>query len=177
MEHEEHLSLLGKVAAGDRHAFEKLYQATSAQLYAVSLKILVRKELAEDAVQEAFIRVWHNAAEYRQGRGTVLTWMISIARYRALDLLRYHRVRKEDELDESSSMFDHDEVSSISASEKKQLNYCMNELENKQKQAIHLAYFCGLTHQEVTHHIDSPLGSTKSLIRRGIQLLKRCLGI
>ena len=176
MEHEQHLRLLSKVAAGDRRAFEALYQATSAQLYAVSLKILTRKELAEDAVQEAFIRIWHNAAEYRQGRGTVLTWMVSIVRYRALDLLRYHKVRKEDKLDDSSSFKD-DELSELSATDKKQLDYCLEELDNKQKQAIHLAYFCGLTHQEVTQHIDSPLGSTKSLIRRGIQLLKRCLGL
>ena len=174
MEHEEHLSLLGKVAAGDRKAFEILYQATSAQLYAVSIKILIRKELAEDAVQEAFIRIWHNAAEYRQGRGTVLTWMISIVRYRALDVLRYHKIRKEDELIESNA-FDESDLSSLSDNNTKQLDNCMNELENKQKQAIHLAYFCGLTHQEVTQHLDSPLGSTKSLIRRGIQLLKRCL--
>lgn len=176
MEHEKHLSLLSKVAAGDRKAFEALYQATSAQLYAVSVKILIRKELAEDAVQEAFIRIWHNATEYRQGRGTVLTWMISIVRYRALDILRYHKIRKEEELNELSS-FDETELSNISDSDKQQLNKCMNELENKQKQAIHLAYFCGLTHQEVTQHLDSPLGSTKSLIRRGIQLLKGCLGL
>lgn len=176
MEHEEHLRLLGKVAAGDRRAFEALYQATSAQLYAVSMKILIRKELAEDAVQEAFIRIWHNASEYKQGRGTVLTWMISIVRYRALDLLRYHKVRKEDELDEAS-FFNEGEISGLSETDKKQLDFCLDELESNQKQAIHLAYFCGLTHQEVTQHTGSPLGSTKSLIRRGIQLLKRCLGI
>ncbi|MFT2091766.1 sigma-70 family RNA polymerase sigma factor [Paraglaciecola sp. 2405UD69-4] len=176
MEHEEHLKLLVKVAAGDRQAFAKLYQETSAQLYAVSVKILVRKELAEDAVQEAFIRIWHNAGNYSQGRGTVLTWMISIVRYRALDMLRYHKVRKEDGLENVTHKTDVD-ISDMQVADKKQLDHCLEQLDNKQKQVIHLAYFCGLTHQEVTTHVDSPLGSTKSLIRRGIQLLKRCLGL
>lgn len=176
MEHEEHLALLGKVAAGDKSAFEALYSATSAQLYAVSLKILVRKELAEDAVQEAFIRIWHNASEYTPGRGTVLTWMVSIVRYRALDILRFHKVRKEQDLSEDI-LLQEDDLVTLSAEQKKQLNFCLDELENKQKQAIHLAYFCGLSHQEVTEHVGSPLGSTKSLIRRGMQLLKRCLGL
>lgn len=176
MEHEEHLKLLAKIATGDRAAFQTLYDATCAQLYAVGLKILTRKDLAEDAVQEAYIRIWHNAGEYQQGRGTVLTWMISIVRYRALDALRYHNVRKEEQLEETN-YFSELELSQLPAQEKRQLDYCLDELENKQKQAIHLAYFCGLTHQEVTQHIDSPLGSTKSLIRRGIALLKRCLGL
>ena len=99
MNNSENLHLLGKIATGDRQAFEQLYTATSSQLYAVSLKILGRKDRAEDTLQEAFIRIWHNAGEYTPGRGTVLTWMISIVRYRAFDLIRYHKVRGEEELE------------------------------------------------------------------------------
>jgi RNA polymerase sigma factor (sigma-70 family) len=99
MDNSKNLLLLGKIAAGDRQAFEQLYIATCSQLYAVSLKILGRKDRAEDTLQEAFIRIWHNAGEYTPGRGTVLTWMISIVRYRAFDLIRYHKVRGEEELE------------------------------------------------------------------------------
>ncbi|NCP64716.1 MAG: sigma-70 family RNA polymerase sigma factor [Paraglaciecola sp.] len=176
MEHEEHLRLLGKVTSGDEQAFAQLYEATSPQLYAICLKMLRRKEWAEDAVQDAYVKIWHNAGEYRGGLGTVLTWMVSIARYRALDMLRFYKVRKEEEIEDNILLSD-DDVIALSAEDKKQLNVCLDELEETQKQAIHLAFYCGLSHQEVTHHLDAPLGSTKSMIRRGLQLLKRCLGI
>jgi len=176
MEHEEHLRLLGKIAAGDQLAFTTLYEATSAQLYAICLKMLRRKEWAEDAVQDAYVKIWHNAGEYRTGLGTVLTWMVSIARYRALDMLRFYKIRNEQDIDETI-LLDNDDLLDLSSEDKKQLNFCLEELEDTQKQAIHLAFYCGLSHQEVTTHIDAPLGSTKSMIRRGLQLLKRCLGI
>lgn len=176
MEHEEHLKLLVKVATGDKVAFEQLYEATSSQLYAVSLKILIRQELAEDAVQEAFIRIWHNAGEYKSGRGTVLTWMISIVRYRALDILRFHKVRNETDLVEESLMSS-ENLAATQGQQKKQIELCLDELESKQKQAIHLAFYCGLSHQEVATHVQDPLGSVKSMIRRGMQSLKRCLGL
>ncbi len=176
MDHSKNLQLLGQVAAGDRRAFEQLYASTSAQLYAVSLKILGNKERAEDALQEAFIRIWHNAGEYSPGRGTVLTWMISIVRYRAFDLIRYHKVRGEEALDAEEVSADN-EIQPLSPDQQKQLDFCLKELETQQQQAIHLAFFKGLTHQEVTQHISSPLGTTKSLIRRGMQSLKRCLGL
>jgi RNA polymerase sigma-70 factor (ECF subfamily) len=176
MDNSKNLLLLGKIAAGDRQAFEQLYIATCSQLYAVSLKILGRKDRAEDTLQEAFIRIWHNAGEYTPGRGTVLTWMISIVRYRAFDLIRYHKVRGEEEL-ESEAFSAAEELQELTPEQKNELDFCLKELETHQQQAIHLAFFRGLTHQEVTHHIETPLGTTKSLIRRGMQSLKRCLGL
>ena len=175
MDNTENLKLLEKVASGDRQAFEHLYTATSGQLYAVSLMILGRKDRAEDALQEAFIRIWHNAGEYTPGRGSVLTWMISIVRYRALDLIRYHKVRGEEAI-ETREFSAEEDLHQLSPEQKTQLEFCLKELESQQQQAIHLAFFRGLTHQEVTKHIKSPLGTTKSLIRRGMQSLKRCLG-
>jgi RNA polymerase sigma factor (sigma-70 family) len=103
--------------------------------------------------------------------------MISIARYRALDMLRYQKVRQEQGIDADAGGLLEDELETMSDEQKRQIDFCMNELEAKQRQAIHLAYYCGMSHQEVTQHSDSPLGTTKSLIRRGIMLLKRCLGL
>lgn len=176
MEHEQHLALLAKTATGDQQAFQSLYEATSSQLYAVTLKILRKKEWAEDVVQDAYVKIWHNADQYQAGKGTVLTWMISIARYRALDLIRYYKIRNEYELDDSTLIED-DLPVERDEQEKKQLDICMEQLQSQQKQAIHLAFFKGFSHQEVTEHLGAPLGSTKSMIRRGMQLLKRCLGI
>ncbi|WP_339766574.1 sigma-70 family RNA polymerase sigma factor [uncultured Paraglaciecola sp.] len=168
------LNLLSATAQGDKIAFAELYRVSSKRLYAVSLKMLKRKELAEEALQEAYVRIWHNAAQYRAGKGSVLTWMISIARYRALDILRYHAVRKEDVFS------DNDEGPQLSSepmigTEKGLLEKCLAALEVQQRQTIHLAYFNGMSHHEVTAHLDLPLGTVKSWIRRGLQSLQRCL--
>ncbi|MFD2821304.1 sigma-70 family RNA polymerase sigma factor [Paraglaciecola chathamensis] len=174
MEQDPMLSLLSATAQGDKKAFAELYQASSKQLYAVSLKMLKRKELAEEALQEAYVRIWHNASQYRTGKGTVLTWMISIARYRALDILRYHSVRKEEALSDNQVAV---APSSEPMTETQQglLEKCMGSLDVQQRQAIHLAYFNGMSHHEVTAHLDLPLGTIKSWIRRGLQSLQRCL--
>lgn len=180
MEHEQMLRLLGAVSQGDRKSFEQLYNATSGQLYAVCLKILVRKELAEEAMQEAYVRIWHNAGDYQVGKGTVLTWMVSIARYRALDLIRYHKIRKEELLDKSDlyNGFDNETDNLALKSEQKlNLERCLKDLDAQQKQAIHLAYFNGFSHHEVTHYLEKPLGTIKSWIRRGLLSLQRCLAL
>jgi RNA polymerase sigma-70 factor (ECF subfamily) len=176
MEHEQHFALLKKVAVGDRAAFDKLYHGTCNQLYAVGYKIVLNKDLADDVLQDAFIRIWHNAGEYSAAKGKVLTWMVSIVRYRAFDALRYRKVREGNGVDEDPVLSVEDIVP-LSDHEKLQLDHCLDELDGTQRQAIHLAYFGGLTHQEVSSHINSPLGSCKSLIRRGMQSLKRCLGL
>lgn len=174
MENEQHLALLGAIAQGDKKAFSDLYQSTSKQLYAVSLKMLARKELAEEALQEAYVRIWHNASEYRVGKGSVLTWMISIVRYRALDVLRYNNVRKESEFDENNN-FDIETIEQVSEAEQLLLDKCLQQLDAKQRQAIYLAYFNGCSHKEVVKHLNNPLGTIKSWIRRGLMSLQSCL--
>lgn len=182
MEQDTLLGLLSATAAGDKQAFANLYKQTSGQLFAVSLKMLGRRELAEEALQEAYVKIWHNATEYQHGKGLVLTWMISIVRYRALDMLRYHKVRKEDQFEDGQEAMFEAPMSGEGADEgpditKTKLDDCMGELEPQQKQAIHLAYYNGLTHHEVVGHLDLPLGTVKSWIRRGLQQLQRCLAL
>jgi len=182
MSTDTHLKLLSAVALGDRQAFEKLYQATSGQLYAVSLQLLQQQQLAEDALQDAFVSIWHKAADYRQDRGTVLTWMVSIVRYRALDLIRSKKVRKEQRwLDESGELMEADDPSPhfnfMQSRDRAKIDDCLDELDQTQADAISLAFFRGYTHREVGRHMASPLGSVKSWIRRGLQGLRRCLGI
>lgn len=177
MEHEQLFALLCATADGEKQAFAELYKITSPQLYAVVLKMLKRRELAEEATQDAFIKIWHNAGSYQRGKGTVLTWMVSIARYRALDLMRYHSIRNEVELEEEGGPPHDISPSTLASREQKKLNECMDELDQQQRQAIHLAYFNGLSHHEVVKHLASPLGTIKSWIRRGLQSLQRCLSL
>lgn len=176
MEHEELFLLLKKVAVGNQPAFNELYRLTSGQLFAVALKMLKNRDSAEEALQEAYVSIWYKADYYKEGQGTVLTWMVSIIRYRALDMLRSKKVRKEDDLSD-------DILSELDATETTESGYdikiegCMKELDQQQRQAIHLAYFNGLSHSEVVEHLDLPLGTIKSWIRRGLTSLQRCLGI
>ncbi|MFT6329466.1 MAG: RNA polymerase sigma-70 factor (ECF subfamily) [Bermanella sp.] len=176
MEHEELFFLLKKVAVGNQPAFNQLYKITSGQLFAVALKMLKNRDSAEEALQEAYVSIWYKADYYKEGQGTVLTWMVSIIRYRALDMLRSQKVKKEDDLSD-------DILSELDATETTGSGYdikiegCMKELDQQQRQAIHLAYFNGLSHSEVVEHLDHPLGTIKSWIRRGLTSLQRCLGI
>src|ERR1700754_4861941 len=80
--------LLASVAKGDEDAFERLYEATRAKLFGVVLRILRRQDLAEDVLQEAYVKIWNSAAQYNPGLSSPITWMVSIARNRAIDLVR-----------------------------------------------------------------------------------------
>lgn len=176
--HQHYLRLLSATAQGDRKAFAELYHETAGKLHAISLQMLRRRDWAEDAVQEAYVRIWHNAGEYQQEKGTVLTWMISIARYRALDMLRAAKSRRENNSDDQHDEPEDEhspELQLYEERERVRIDRCMDNLEGSQRQAIHLAYFRGLTHIEVCDHLESPLGSVKSWIRRGLERLKRCL--
>lgn len=171
------LYLLSATAQGDRLAFADLYRQTAGKLYAISLQMLRRRDLAEEAVQEAFVRIWHNAGDYQQEKGTVLTWMISIVRYRALDMLRATKSRREtgdegleEALDEQSP-----EQELYEQRDRVRIDRCMDRLDEAQRQAIEMAYFRGLTHMEVCAQMETPLGTIKTWIRRGLERLKRCL--
>lgn len=174
---QEFLQLLSATAQGDRQAFANLYQRSAGKLYAVSLQMLRRRDLAEEAVQEAFVRIWHNAGEYQQEKGEVLTWMISIVRYRALDMLRATKSRRETDVDELEEAIHHQtpEQELYEQRDRVRIDRCMDRLEDSQRSAIELAYFRGLTHVEVCARMELPLGTIKTWIRRGLERLKRCL--
>ena len=172
MENDNLLSLLYDTSQGDKHAFSTLYQQTSGKLFAISLNMLSNRAHAEEVLQDAFIKIWHNASEYNASKGTVISWMISIVRYRSLDALRYRKVRKEQTMGDDD--FDIQSVD-VNYDENTKLVNCIEQLEPQQKQAIHLAYYKGLSHSELVDHIESPLGTVKSWIRRGLTQLQRCL--
>lgn len=172
---EQLIQWLQATAQGDKNAFAQLYKATSGKLFAVSLQLLRRRDWAEDVLQDAFVRIWHNAADYHTDKGTVMTWMISITRYRALDLIKTRQFKAEHiELDPDwhpEAEADQDGL----GKEKVKLDDCMSALDAEHRQSIYLAFVNGLTHKEITCHTGAPLGSVKSWIRRGLARLKRCL--
>lgn len=178
-EADELASLLAAVALHDRQAFRRLYERTSAGLYAVALRILDRDSWAQDVLQDAFIKVWNSAGGYRPDLATPKTWMTTIVRNQALDLLRKHRheVRQADpqaiveEVDEAPLPLEQ-----LAHSEQgRRLSACLDGLKPEQRQIIALAYFKGLTHDELASRTNQPLGTVKTWIRRGLEQLKRCL--
>ncbi|PCR98528.1 RNA polymerase subunit sigma-70 [Pseudomonas fluorescens] len=169
--------LLAQCSLGDRRAFETLYRSVGPRLHGVALRFMGRPDLAEEVLQESFVRIWNNASRYESHLSAPMTWMINITRNQAIDQLRKHRDRpltdvEQDALkDESPSA--HDQLNS--AREATALNRCLETLEGMQRQSITVAYFQGLSCSELAEHLAAPLGSVKSWIRRGMERLRRCL--
>ena len=91
---DELMRLLRSVARKDRQAFQRLYSQVAARMFGLCVKLANHRELAEEAMQESFIQIWHHAGEYHRDRGAPLAWMMTIARYRTLDLMRARKVRQ-----------------------------------------------------------------------------------
>lgn len=169
--------LIAQTARGDRIAFEKLYAGAAPRLYALCLKMLGNSEEAQDVLQDVFIKIWHHADEYHVGRGAPMTWMMSISRYACLDLLRGRRGHRDvdDFLEELSGDEPDPQQSAMGRSERRHLDRCLEELDDRQRASIQMAYFHGLSHHELARRLDKPLGTVKSWVRRGMEFLRRCL--
>lgn len=178
IEQKQLLGLLLAVAQRDREAFRQLYQKVSARMFGLCYKLAGQQELAEEALQDAFVQIWHNAGEYQEQRGAPLSWMITIARYRTLDLIRARRSLKSAGDDMLSHVADgrsgplEVRLQQAGASA---LTGCLDELSDTQRDTILLSYYRGLTHDELAQALNAPIGTVKSWIRRGLMALKRCL--
>ncbi len=171
--------LLAACARQDSQAFQRLYERTAPQLLACLIRILRNRVLAEDALQDVFVQVWGRAGQFDSGRGSAWAWLVSIARYRAIDLKRREgRMVTEPyaEIDEIPGEDEpQDALAALGQRATKALANCLAALQPRQRDCIVLAYQGGLTQVEVASEIGEPLGSVKSWIRRGLAALKRCL--
>lgn len=171
--------LLRRCAGQDRDALHLLYQRTAPQLLAILMRILGSRAPAEDALQDAFLRIWQQAANFDERKGRALSWMVAIARNRAIDMQRAARptvLLDAAELSGAEQMqvggpADSHEFSAAGVA----LNDCLAMLGAIQRQCLTLAYQQGLTQDRIAAAIGHPLGSVKSWVRRGLQSLKKCL--
>lgn len=175
---------LARVALGDRAALRRVYDATSAHLFGVALRILNRRDLAEDVLQEAFVNVWHHAGSYEANQGQPMTWLISVVRNKALDHLRAGQRHVAESLDAAEEDGEARQVADerpnpmqllLAAADALAIRSCMEAIEPSQRQCLALAYYHGYSHSEVAEHLRAPLGSVKAWIRRGLERLKKCL--
>ena len=174
---------LAAVAQKDAQAFRSLYDSTSPKLFGFALRILIKKELAEEVLQESFVSVWNNAGSYQPGLAAPMTWMTTIVRNKAFDLLR--RVDHAVEID--ADTFDKDVMDAMESADptpieslqlsadSKALARCLTTLEGLHRQAIALAFYHDLSHSEVSEQLKLPIGTVKTWIRRGLERLRLCL--
>lgn len=165
-------------ALGDRTAFSSLYAATSAKLFGVCLRVLGDRAEAEDALQDAFVKIWRNADRYQVNGLSPMTWLIAIARNLSIDRLRARRVKQGAGLDEAedlASAAPGPEALVIAASERGQILACMAELDSDRSDAVRRAYLEGETYQELASRYDVPLNTIRTWLRRSLIKLKECL--
>ena len=170
--------LLSRSALGDRAAFAELYRATASKLFAVSLRIVRERPLAEEALQDSFVNIWNHASDYAQAKSAPTTWMTAIVRNRSLDIVR--RSREQPDVDEAltANLVDESAAPARDAqarAEAHALERCLEKLDAEQRQTIALAFYHGLTHSELAAHLRRPLGTVKTHIRRGLARLRECL--
>ena len=170
--------LLARAALGDRAAFAELYRATSSKLFAVSLRIVRERPLAEEALQDSFVNIWNHAGDYAQAKSAPTTWMTAIVRNRSLDIVR--RTREDPDVDDTlaAALVDEGAVPTAQAEARAHahsVRACLEELDPEQRQTIALAFFHGLTHSELAAHLRRPLGTVKTHVRRGLAKLRDCL--
>lgn len=167
-----------RVAAGDRTALKQVYDATSAKLFGVCLRILNDRSEAEDVLQEVYTTVWAKAGQFEPGRASPITWLAALARNRAIDRARQVGRRVFDLIDDAEAIPDGaaSALDLLSASdEARRLDGCLSQLEDAQQKAVRSAFFEGRTYEDVAAAFAVPLGTMKSWIRRSLQKLKACL--
>ena len=170
---------LYRVARGDRPALRLVYDMTSAKLFGICLRILNDRSEAEDVLQDVYLTVWRKAASFDEARASPITWLVAIARNRAIDRLRSGGVlRLSEPIEAADAVTDPAPTAAETlevAQEHKRLKSCLDELEGRTSASIKAAFMDGLTYEELAERSGVPLGTMKSWIRRGLAKLRACL--
>ena len=174
------VSLIAAVAKGDEAAFERLYVATRAKLYGVVLRILRRQELAEEIIQETYVKIWNSAGQFNPELASPITWMTSIARNRAIDLVRKKSEASiEEEPDAMEVAADSpDPLARREMSEElKRLLECVGRLEPERQKLVLLAYYNGWSREQLAEKFAAPINTIKTWLRRSLLDIRECLGL
>ncbi len=173
--------LVTRVAAGDRRAFEALYDRYAATVFGLALKMLGDREVAEDAVQEIFWRVWRRLGSFDRSRAFA-PWLFGIAHNYCIDELRRRKVRPQQVYEDDdhpilSGIPDDTDIgeTAILTEQRQVVRSALEQLPEEQRQALLLAYFGGLTQQEIAAQLGNPLGTVKTRMRLGLQKLRALL--
>ncbi|WP_034491274.1 sigma-70 family RNA polymerase sigma factor [Afifella pfennigii] len=174
-------TLLERAGRRDRVAFEALYRTVAGKLFAVQLRILDDRSLAEETLQEAFLKIWERASSYERSAGAPLAWMIAIARNTAIDRLRSKEERlgkksiTETKTGEDILQFLADGARGADPLEAKALRHCLDGLETQARETVVLAYCYGFSREELAQRYARPIGTIKTWLHRSLKTLFQCL--
>jgi RNA polymerase sigma factor (sigma-70 family) len=177
------IALLDRVARADESALRELYDLTSSKLYGVALRVVSKREWAEDVLQEAYLNIWRIAQDYQATLSPPMAWMGLVVRSRGLDFLRRRAVGGVDRTQELDDMISDtvagDSPNPMDTTQASQqawaLHQCLNQLDGKQREVVSLAYLRDLSHSELAGQLKLPLGTVKTWIRRGLEQLRGCM--
>lgn len=170
--------LLSRTAQGDSDAFAKLYERTSARLFGVCLRMLPDRSEAEEVLQEVFVTVWRRAREFDSERAAATTWLVTLARNKAIDRLRQQRARAPRGAIDFDTLADErpgPPANAEASQQYRRLRKCLDALDPKHRRSIREAFFNGDTYKELAERFQVPLGTMKSWIRRALAQLRTCL--
>ncbi|PZQ17771.1 MAG: RNA polymerase subunit sigma [Ancylobacter novellus] len=170
-------SALAACAAGDRTALRAIYERESPKLLAVAMRIVRRRDVAEEVLQDAFMQIWRRAGSFDPALGSGRAWIFAVVRNRALNQLRDDRhVPVEDQELEAAAARDREVDDAFERlTEASALRRCLGRLAPERRRAVLLAYVSGLTHGEIAGRLGAPLGTVKAWIRRSLLSLRECM--
>ena len=171
--------LIAAVAKGDEAAFERLYAATRAKLFGVVLRILRRQDLAEEVIQEAYVKIWNSAGQFNPGVASPITWMVTIARNRAIDLIRKRTeasIEDEPEAMEVAGDNPNPLARRELTEDLKRMLACMGKLDSERQRLVLLAYYGGWSREQLSVKFDKPVNTIKTWLRRSLAEIRECLG-
>jgi RNA polymerase sigma-70 factor (ECF subfamily) len=171
-------SLLAAVGKGERAAFAELYRATAPKLMGIALRILARRELADEALQETYVRAWQKASRFDPALGSAMAWLAAICRNQAIDIRRRQAERiagLSDALVEDRADATGPEAMLALAGSQSALKACLDQLPESRRELVMRAYLEGLTREELADRYRMPVNTVKTNLRRSLLELRRCL--
>jgi RNA polymerase sigma-70 factor (ECF subfamily) len=175
----ELVALMRAVASQDETAFKALYDRTSAKLFAIVRRIAVSEAAAEEALQEAWVRIWNHADRFDPALASPITWMTTIARHAAIDAVRKGAER----VSATAAVLDEELAERLPAPAAStdgltglQLQRCLDGLDADRRGMVLLAYSYGYSREELSRRFDKPVATVKTILRRSLIALKECLG-
>jgi RNA polymerase sigma-70 factor, ECF subfamily len=171
--------MMARVATRDRRAFQSLYQATAPKLLGIIVRILNRRDIAEEVLQEVFVKIWERAGDFDPAKASPITWMATIARNRALDEVRRVKPVSIEDTPEALDVADAgmDPLAGAEQSDELQrLKKCLEGLDQDRREMVLLAYYNGLSRDELAERFARPVATVKVQLHRSMAQLRTCLG-
>ena len=171
--------LLAQTGDGDQAAFRVLYDRTSAKLFGIIVRILIRRDLSEEVLQEVYMRIWQKAGDFQPDVASPVSWMAAIARNRALDEVRRVKPVSIEDTPEVLDLPDPGELA-ITVVERnddlQRLLKCLEALEPQKREMVLMAYYRGESREALSQRFDSPVATIKTWLHRSLAQIRSCLG-